>query len=700
VTRILASTALLLLGASAARAQEWQRQTGPFGGTVLALDTNGSGAIHALRGDTLFRTTDGGAHWVDVGPQLTFTFLALDVTPSGAIWTGTSSRGVAWSLNGGQTWTNNQIVIDPHTGLGATIIAIGVDPAGRILAGSYRSANGGATFTPMTISGLVFTFDATGGALAGTTDGVWRSSDGGASWTPANAGMAGERVEALATDGPAGIWAGTGDGDVWRSTDAGLTWTPDGSGLPGAGIRAIEILPGRALAATRDGGLFATTDGGFTWNASGANPGEIRDLQLAGGDLWIAATGHGVFVSSDGGATAAAVSAAEMHTPGLSDLAGDAGGTLYLASTGSGVFRSTDGGATWSPASDGLGSLFVSDVAAASPGRAWAATWPGLFATTDAGDSWMLAAFAGLRTHEIIVLPGDLLIASVENAQQQPTLQRSTDAGATWTEVWSSPFVFRLETSAVTSDGTVLVGGMAVFGGLLLRSTDDGATWSETPLGTAGIEALAAGPDGLAWAAVGDNVVHRSTDHGAGWSALPNGGWPTGTVGSVTALERAPEGLFLVGTGDVYRSTDDGDTWDELGDGFPADAVVSFLVSAPSGVFAGTSSSGVFRFGTATDVSAGAPRDAVALLTVAPNPFRAVTRVSWDLPRPAFVRVAVHDVRGRRVAELSPGLRPAGPGAVTWDGTAAGGDRVAPGTYFVRWEADGRSAAAKVLRLR
>jgi photosystem II stability/assembly factor-like uncharacterized protein len=699
VIRFLASIALLLLGTAATRADEWQHQTGPFGGTVLALDTNGSGAVHALRGDAVFRTTNGGGHWEDVGPQQTFTFLALDVTPGGAIWTGTSSRGVAWSLNGGLTWTNNQIFNDPHTGLGATIIAIGVDPAGRILAGGYRSANGGATFTPMTISGLAFAFDAAGGALAGTADGVWRSPDGGASWNPANAGMAGERVEALATDGPAGVWAGTSDGDVWRSTDAGLTWTPDGAGLPGAGILAIEILPGRVLAATRGGGLFATTDGGVTWTVAGANPGEIRDLHRAGADLWIAATGHGVFLSSDDGASAATASSAEMHTPGLSDLAG-AAGPLYLGSIGAGVFRSTDGGATWSPSSTGLGNLHVAAVAAAAPGRAWAAAWPGLFATTDAGISWALAAFAARRTHEIITLPGDILIASVENTQQQPTLQRSTDAGATWTEVWSSPFVFRLETSAVTSDGTVLVGGMSVFGGLLLRSTDGGTTWSEVQLGSTGIEALAAGPDGLAWAAAASNIVHRSTDHGAAWSALPNGGWPTGTVGSVASLARAPEGLFLVGSGDPYRSTDDGDTWSELRDGLPADAVVSFVGSAAPGVFAGTSSSGMFHLGTATDVAAGAPRDAAPLLTVAPNPFRALTRVSWELPRPSFVRVLVHDVRGRRVAELSPGFQAAGPGALTWNGTVAGGDRVAPGTYFVRWEADGRSAVTKVLRLR
>jgi hypothetical protein len=214
------------------------------------------------------------------------------------------------------------------------------------------------------------------------------------------------------------------------------------------------------------------------------------------------------------------------------------------------------------------------------------------------------------------------------------------------------------------------------------------------------VEALAAGSGGLAWAALGDNVLHRSTDHGVTWAALPNGGWPTGTVGSVTALEETPEGLLLVGTGDVYRSGDLGDTWEPFGSGIPAGASVSVVRSTPSGTFAGTQVSGLFRFSGATS-SPVATLDAAAFrLGVAPNPFRSATRVSWDLAQPAVVRVFVHDVRGRRVAEISPGFRPAGPGSVTWDGTTRDGRVAAPGTYFVRWEAGDRSAAAKALRIR
>jgi hypothetical protein len=121
---------------------------------------------------------------------------------------------------------------------------------------------------------------------------------------------------------------------------------------------------------------------------------------------------------------------------------------------------------------------------------------------------------------------------------------------------------------------------------------------------------------------------------------------------------------------------------------------------APAGLFAGTQGSGIFRRSEATAAPVDVARAGPPALRVAPNPFRDVARVRWELPRPAVVRVLVHDVRGRRVAELTAGMQPAGAGELLWNGTATGGRPVAPGTYFLRVEAGEAAAAAKVLRIR
>jgi hypothetical protein len=91
---------------------------------------------------------------------------------------------------------------------------------------------------------------------------------------------------------------------------------------------------------------------------------------------------------------------------------------------------------------------------------------------------------------------------------------------------------------------------------------------------------------------------------------------------------------------------------------------------------------------------------AFSLLAAAPNPFDEVTTVRWQLSRGTRLRVEVFDVRGRRVASLLDGARPAGPGEVRWTGRDGSGRAVAAGVYFVRLEAAGETRARRVVLVR
>ena len=166
---------------------------------------------------------------------------------------------------------------------------------------------------------------------------------------------------------------------------------------------------------------------------------------------------------------------------------------------------------------------------------------------------------------------------------------RSTDEGATWTEVntspgWSPREVF---SSVAMPDGSiVLMGGMGTND--VWRSTDDGKTWTkvnenaEWPIRWA--ESSVAMPDGSIVLMGGqgvDNVylndVWRSTDEGATWTEVNTSpGWPARTDFSSVAM---PDGSIVLMGGwtssgnmnDVWRSTDDGATWTELPNaGWPA----------------------------------------------------------------------------------------------------------------------------------
>lgn len=74
-----------------------------------------------------------------------------------------------------------------------------------------------------------------------------------------------------------------------------------------------------------------------------------------------------------------------------------------------------------------------------------------------------------------------------------------------------------------------------------------------------------------------------------------------------------------------------------------------------------------------------------------PNPFAAATAIRFDLAATGPVRVAVHDVTGRRVRTLASGTFSPGAHEVRWDGLDDARRPAPNGTYFVRLE-DGLGA--------
>jgi hypothetical protein len=87
----------------------------------------------------------------------------------------------------------------------------------------------------------------------------------------------------------------------------------------------------------------------------------------------------------------------------------------------------------------------------------------------------------------------------------------------------------------------------------------------------------------------------------------------------------------------------------------------------------------------ATGVTAVAEGAGRPLLTIAPNPFGAATRVAFTLPRAGWAQLTVFDVAGRRVRVLAAReWLDRGPHERTWDGRTDTGAAAPPGIYRVR----------------
>lgn len=80
------------------------------------------------------------------------------------------------------------------------------------------------------------------------------------------------------------------------------------------------------------------------------------------------------------------------------------------------------------------------------------------------------------------------------------------------------------------------------------------------------------------------------------------------------------------------------------------------------------------------------------LLGIAPNPFNALTRISYELPKASMVTIRVFDVTGRPVVTLVDGERQTGSYTAVWDGRA-----VTSGIYIVWMETGSFKAARKVM---
>ncbi len=83
-----------------------------------------------------------------------------------------------------------------------------------------------------------------------------------------------------------------------------------------------------------------------------------------------------------------------------------------------------------------------------------------------------------------------------------------------------------------------------------------------------------------------------------------------------------------------------------------------------------------------------------------PNPFNLGTTISFYLPEKSKVNITIYNILGATVRTLIADELEAGSHAITWDGTNAGGEVVATGTYIYRMTTDNGAMSRKMTLLK
>ena len=673
---------------------EWQRLGPKFvGGRIESIDAprGQPGVIYVGVGaGGIWKTTNGGLTFDPIFEhESTFAVGDLTVAPSepDTVWVGTgeahlsgssyAGTGVFKSTDGGATWTNmglhdsghiGKVVIDPNDANVVYVAAMGPKDTEGGERGVYKTTDGGETFRQVLAVGsevalVDLALDPTEPTrlLAAAWDrreqrdsGVYRSTDAGETWERLQGGLLETEVGRVAVD--------------ISASEPGVFYTlmvdhsPEGGGRSGVG-----------------GILFRSDDGGDTWNRTHdeylptyvgwdfcdvrVSPDNAQEVYIGGLRLLISQDGGSTF--ERGGETVFRLHphrGTGMHLD-MHDIWIDPENPerVILGNDG-GVYVSWDRARTWLHLNNlPIAEFYRVYVDDEEPFRVWAGTQDNASLVAPSttrfergnADEWELvfldrwAGGDGFSTFPDPYDPtityytqqqGDLKRARFGELQAEARIRPANQEGRPdYRWAWDTPFF-----ASVHGESTRLyTAAQRVF-----VSDDRGDNWEviSPDLGDGSLLALSESPldPNRLVAGGGRGEIHFTDDGGESWRAAGEG-LPRKTVRDVVTSAHQADRVYValsgIRDGDiasyVYVTHDFGETWEALGSNLP-DEPVNAIAEDPQAedvLFVGS------------DLGVYASTDAGARWVF----------LGRDLPTAPVVDLAVHD-RGDALVAVTHGL--------------------------------------------
>ena len=618
------------------KALKW-RGIGPFRGgrsTAVAGDANNRLVFYmGATGGGVWKTIDGGISWTPVSDGTFKTgsvgAIAVSMSDSNIIYVGMGEAclranishgdGVYKSTDGGKTWNNvglrdssqiGKLRIDPRNPDIAYVAAVGHPYGPNEERGVFRTRDGGKSWqkvlyvndktgavdiamdprNPLTLYATTWQVLRTPWDITsiGPGGGIYKTTDGGDTWTQLKNGLPkGDKGKIGITVSPVNsnrVWAtveAEPDGGIYRSDDAGATWTLLNDSFD---VRSRQYYYGHIFADPAEADTVYTfsskhflksTDGGKTYKHVNTPHGDYHDLWIDPKDRLRMIDGDdgGGNVSFDGGASWSS----EDNQPTAQ---------FYTVSTDN-AFPYHVYGAQQDNTTVGIASR------SAEPGIAvtdWFEVGGGEsgYVEADPEDPNIIyaGAFWGLLTRY------DHRTGDVRNISAWPDLPGGRLA---------SQLKYRFQWTYPIAVSTAEPGAIYVGSNILLKSTDGGQSWKEVSpdltrnnkeredgrledvYSTIFTIALSPLDKNVIWTGSDDGLIHLTQDGGKTWADVtPPAVQPWTRMNIIEASSHDAQTAYVAANRYqvddfkpyIYRTHDSGKTWTLVSNGIAEDTFV------------------------------------------------------------------------------------------------------------------------------
>lgn len=339
-------------GASANGRQQLQAVSGNI---VLAWGRSGNFPNYD---DRVFRSTDGGQTWTDLGEVIPAGVYAFTVADPQSVTAADMEGNMFYSSNAGLTWSQSFSTRGQQSG--------------------YLS------------SAVPVFANATTGYFGYGAGFMMKTTNGGASWAQISSGT-GESLNDIDRFANGNLIA-VGDNGTLLKSNGTSPWIIDET-FTTSHLKAVQIISStEAFVVNNEGRVYKTVNAGSSWTASVAMPADMTSAEdvhfTTSSDGWVIGQSYqtaALYHTTNGG---------QSWTP-VTDFLGayvavDVAGTnIWAANVGGNYYRSMDAGNTWIPGDLPASVLQIHDMDFFNANIGYAVgSWGNAFRSEDGGITW------------------------------------------------------------------------------------------------------------------------------------------------------------------------------------------------------------------------------------------------------------------------------------------------------------------------